>query len=171
MALEPHDRTRPRARGTPVAIIDRTWLLADYVPKPDDVWDRLFDQNALSNRYDHVTLRQAGLRLLDANYDLTPDEAVGLIRAADLDDLVTAVEAALFGPAETDNTYSDWVKVSLWSNNINPAAVPPEDRRDVLDYLVRVGRAVPASDYVSSAEAAKVRGALLGMIQAKAADE
>jgi hypothetical protein len=150
-------RVRPGARGTPVEVCGAVWLFADYVPKLEPVWGRLFDQNQLAGRYDLGDLNSAAVRLLYANYDLTPGEAADLTLAAPAARLAKAVEAALFGPAEAHRTYTDWALGALYANGLDPASVPACRLRDVLDQLVATGRAVPAARWVSSAEYAAAR--------------
>ncbi len=160
----PEARVKPGANGTPVEINGRTWLLADHVPVLDAVWDALYDQNQLARYYEPDDLRKAGLRLLWANYDLTTEEAVGLIRLADLTVLAQAVESALFGAGDDRRTYSEWVAIALWSNGIDPERLPATFRRAVLESLEASGRTIPASAFISSAQAAAVRKSFAGLM-------
>lgn len=156
--LSPEERARGAAAGTPVEVGGEVWHFAAHVTPLAEVWGRLYDANLLAGRYDPDDVLLAALKLLTPNYDLTLDEAVAVVRAADPAALVRAVEEALFGPEERHRTYPGWVASSLWSNGVDPASVPPEHLRDVLDQLVLTGRAVPASKFVSAAEAAAVLG-------------
>lgn len=157
LELTPDARARPAARaGTAVEIDGRIWTLAAAIPYLGDVWDRLFDQNHLAGYYDPDDLRMAAFRLLYAHYHVTPDEGVALIQRAPLGALVAAIEAALFGGVDYLG-YSNWIEVQLWSNGIDPERLPARLRLAVLDNLVTTGRALPAAQYVSSAEAAAVR--------------
>lgn len=158
--LTPDARGNPGITGTPVEIAGQTWLLADHVPAPEPVWDRLFDDNILSGQYDPEDTNSAAVRLLFVNYNLSPDEAAGLILEAPRPDLIHAVEVALFGPDQVHRTYSDWVLSSLFANGLDPRDVPPEQLRNVLFQLVATGRAVPAEVFISSAEYAVMRAAL-----------
>ena len=158
-------RLKPDASGTvAAAIAGQPWLFADYIPKLAPVWDRLIDANALAGRYPILDVQLAAYRLLVENYTLSDDEAVILIRAADTGDLVKAVETALLGPERAYRGYSDWVVASLASNGLTIDAIPPKRLHAVLDMLVATRRAVPLSDWVSSAQAAKVRADILAMV-------
>jgi hypothetical protein len=160
--LVPELRQRSEApRGTPVEIAGREWRFADYIPELGPVWGRLYDQNALARHYESGDLRLGAVRLLWANYHLTPDEAVVLIRLTSSEDLVRAVEVAMLGPERVHRTYPDWVVSSFLANGLDLAATPPETRRDVLDQLVMTGRAVPPQEFISSAEAVIYRQSFL----------
>jgi hypothetical protein len=163
--LTPDARAKPGISGTPVEIGDETWLLADYIPRLEPVWDRLVDRNALTRSYDHEDTNSAAVRLIFTNYNLSPDEAARLILSAPRPDLVHAVEIAIFGDGESYRGYSDWAKVSLWANAIDPDVLPPAMLRPVLDHLITIGRAVPAADYLSSAQAASVRNSFLNLVK------
>ncbi len=156
---------RPDARGTAVVAGGEVWILADYLPVPEPVCDALYDDNALAGRYDESHLLVAAVRLLLACHDVPVETAADVAASADRRAVVAAVEAAMLGPEETHRTWSGWVTASLWSNGIDPDSVPPADRREVLDMLVATGRALPASKWVSSAEAAKVRADLMALVK------
>lgn len=159
-------RKRPGAvRGTPVILGGSEWLLADFVPALGRVWDELYDANVLDHRYDVVDVQRAAVRLLWANYDLTTDEAVGLVLGADPATLVGAVEAALFGEAKPHRTYSDWAISSLLANGVDPGAIPPEVLRDVLDQLTALGRAVPPESFVTTLRYARERREILSDVE------
>ena len=153
---------RPDLRGVEVVLADgQTWTLADYIPDLAPVWDQLYDHNLISQGYNLADLHLASFRLLLENYDLPADFAVWLIDRTDPDALVTAVEGALFGVRNALRGWSDWATGSLLANGIDPAIVPPERRRDVLDLLVASGRTVPASKFTSAGRAAAKRQGLL----------
>lgn len=159
---DPEARKRPSTvRGTPVRLGGSEWLLADFVPALGQVWDDLYDSNVLQGRYEAVDVQRAAVRLLWANYDLSADEAVGLVLGADPATLVGAVEAALFGEARPHRTYSDWALSALLANGLGPKRVPPESLRDVLDQLVAVGRAVPPESFVTTLQYARERREIL----------
>jgi len=161
--LEPAYRVRPGVPGTIAEIAGVPWVFAAYIPYLDYVWDQLFDQNMVAGRYEDGLLVKGGLRLLAEANDLTEAEAVGLIAAAKPADLVRPVEVAFMGADPAYRSYSDWARSALWANGIDPESVPPAVRRDTLVHLVETGRAVPAEDFVSSAEAATARAALARM--------
>ena len=154
----------PDPIGTEVELADgRVWTLADYTPADGGVWDRLYDGNILAGHYplDEVLLGAA--RLLIEHYDLPVDFAAWLVAGADPDDLVVAVEAALFGPPHEYRGYSHWADGALLANGIDPAAVPRPMRRAVLGHLVAAGRAVPHSEYTSAGKGAAKRAEIKAM--------
>ena len=158
----PESRSRgPGVRGTPVELGGATWILADYVPALSEVWDVLHEDNVLLGKYESADVQRAAVRLLFANYELSLDEAVGLVMGVAPADLVAAVEEALFGASQPDRRWSDWVRSSLLANGLDPAKIPPESLRDVLDQLVSCGRAIPAEDFVTAVGYAKKRKSLL----------
>lgn len=157
LPLTPEARARPRAAGTPVEIAGMTWLLAGYVPRPDHVWDALYDHIAAGVEYDPDEVMQGSSRLLWENYTLTADEVVALTRLASLDDLADAVEAAFFGRSREHVTYSDWAAVSLWTNGVDPRAVDPRYRARVLDQLVARKLAPDPAQFVTAARTAGMR--------------
>lgn len=165
-APDPAARKRPGAvRGTPVILGGSEWLLADFVPALGRVWDDLYDSNVLEGRYEAADVQRAAVRILWANYDLSADEAVGLVLGADPGSLVGAVEAALFGEARPHRTYSDWAISSLLANGLDPKRVPPESLRDVLDQLVISGRAVAPEEFVTTILYAKERREILSEME------
>ena len=147
--------------GNPVLVDGREWLLLDHAPALGGVWDELYDSNVLRGHYQPIDLQRAALRLLDANYDLTPDESVGLILALDPAALVGPVEHALFGPDQPHRRYSDWAESALRANGLDPGKVPPESLRDVLDQLVGCGRAVAPESFITMVKYAAQRKRLL----------
>jgi hypothetical protein len=159
--MTPAARARPGARGElTVSARGHAWRLSDHVPRPDAVWDRLYDSNLLRGGYDPGDVRMAAYRLLAANYELTPEEGVAIVLEADGVDpgaALAAVERALFGPAETHRTYSDWVTSALAANGLAYEDVPPGRLHSVLAQLVATGRAIPAEGFISAAEAAQLR--------------
>lgn len=157
----PESSARPAVRGTDLTLADgRAWTLADFVPRPDVVWDRLFDSNLLAKQYRPRDVRIAGVRLLLANHELPLEFAMWLILGADVDKLARAVEFALFGRQDEPVGWSDWVAGSFWSNGIDPESIPPPVRRLALDSLVAAGRAVPLVDFTSAGKAAAKRAEL-----------
>ena len=151
---------KPDATGLPYEIAGHTWLLPDFVPTFAAVWDAIFDQNALSGQYDPGDLRACAVRLILTNYTITPDDAVDIVWACDLSELVPPVETALFGPEKVHRTWSSWVESSLIANGLDPSRIPASAVRDVLEQLVHTGRAVPAEKWVSSAEYRAFRSSL-----------
>ena len=164
--LVPADRERkPRPTpGTPIKLGEHEWRLADYVPEPGPVWDRLYDANLLSGQYTHGDLALAALRLLVAAYELTLDEAVAIVAEFPIAEAVVAVERALLGPVEIHRTWSDWVSSALAANGLAFDGVPPGRLDDVLTQLVATGRAMAPSAFISSTQAAAQRGKLLAMM-------
>lgn len=158
--LTPDHRARGAVHGTPVEIEGQTWVFAGCVPRPEPVWDAVYDHNVLAGRYDLPVVYMAAIRLLDRNYEVSPEEAADLVVKAEVPSLVGAVEAAIFGPTPAYRGYSDWVASACWANGVDPDAVPPERMRHVLDQLVATGRAVPAAQFISSVEAAQLRADL-----------
>lgn len=151
---------RPGVTGTPVEIAGQTWLLADW-PHFGGVWDDIYDRAVLRGECDSLSVAVAAEMLLISCHKLDLDDAVRLVRLADPEDLASAVRTALFGPEEARRTYSQWAISALLANGLNPDRVPAVCLRDVLDHLVATGRAVPADKWVSSAEAAAERAAIL----------
>jgi hypothetical protein len=147
----------------------RVWPLADYIPAFAACWDRLHDSNFLRGQYELEDVHLAAARLLLANFDLAPEAVATLVAGADPDGLVGAVEDAMFGPERSHVTWSDWALGSLFASGIDPASVPPERLRSVLETLVATGRAVPPGKCISAAAA----GVRLAAIRARAgpADE
>jgi hypothetical protein len=163
---------RPRhlgIRGTAVRLgDDREWLLADFVPAHSPAWDRLYDANVMDGQYTLPDVRAAAWALLLANYTVSGDEAARLIVGARPKDLVKAVDSALFGPEVIHRTYGDWVNASLYGNGLDPAKIPASQHRIVLEMLVKTGRAVPESEFVSSHEGAAMRRKIMAMIAGQA---
>ena len=158
-------RLKKTARGTITAqICDQTWLFADYVPSLGRVWDRIYDANCLRGEYPILDVQLAAYRLLVANYELLDDEAIVLIRSAETSDLVKAVETALFGPEKTHRTYTDWVTGSLATNGLKVSDIPAHQLNSVLEMLVATNRAVAPKDWISAAEYAVQRKAILGSV-------
>lgn len=155
--LTPEARARKDAGGMPVVIDGRAWLLCDFVPGLEPCWDRLFDDNFVGGFYAARDVDAAAIRILWHNYDITPREAAALIARAPREELVAAVEVALFGSDRVHKTYSDWARSALLSAGLDPAAVPHAQLRNVLDHLVASGRVIAAADFVTSALAARVR--------------
>ena len=150
--------------GTEVTLADgRVWTLAPYIPAYGLVWDELYDGNIVFGRYQLADVLLGAARLLLEHYDLPLDFAAWLLLGADPDDLVRAIEWALFGGQKECRSYSDWAEGAFWANGIDPATVPPQIRRRVLDQLVATGRAVPHLDYTSAGKAAVKRANLLAL--------
>jgi hypothetical protein len=90
--------------------------------------------------------------LLAVNYDLEPGEAADLTLAAPTEQLVRAVEAALFlerNPIRWD----EWAAAAMHANGIDPASVPGPILHIVLHHLVETRRAVAAGEVVDSISA------------------
>ena len=145
----------------------KTWVLYEFVPRPDVVWDRLFDHNVLGGSYQVRDVRIAGVRLLIAHYDLPLDYAVWLIAGSDVEALCRIVETAMFGARHRLVGWSNWVRSAFLANGIDPASVPPEDRVDVLNQLVITGRAANVMDFTSAGIAAGKRSKLMGKFVAE----
>lgn len=153
------DRARnpDRLRGMPITAHGSTWLLADYIPVFEPVWDRLYDSGVIRECYDHPDTNSAAIRLLVANYDLAPGEAASIILAASRAELVAAVERALYGEKKSHRTYTEWIELSLLANGIDIAKVPPEKVTYLMDYLESAGRTIPAHEFISSVGAVSFR--------------
>jgi hypothetical protein len=148
---------RPGATGTPVEALGQTWLLADHVPDFDDVWDRLYDDGVISGQNDLDDLRCAGWRLLKACHALPDDLLLLIVAGIEPHALAAAVGTAISGPDEPRRTWSSWARGSLVAAGLNPADVPPGDRRPGLDLLTMTGRTVPVEQWVSSVQTARER--------------
>jgi hypothetical protein len=151
--------------GTPIEIGGTTWLLADYVPLLGAVWNRLFDQAVIDGRYEPDDVHKAAMHLLIENYRLSASECAVLLLAAPLGSadeehpgLVAAVERAMFGEDQEQyrscRTYSQWMRLSLLANGLDPEKVPARDRRPLVLYLVAAGKAAPPELWVGSAATA-----------------
>jgi hypothetical protein len=143
-------RHHARITGTPVVIGEHVWLLAEAIPELSPVWDDLIDANALDGGYDPVQVVTAAYRLLAANYQVSANEGVALLREVTPADLAPAVERAIFGPDRDHITYSVWARSALLANGLDPEQIPAADRRHVLDHLVAIGRARPMSACITS---------------------
>lgn len=169
----PEDCVRRRVvAGTPVPMGDgRTWILADYVPRFAPCFDRAYDGNVLRASYQLEDIQLAASHLLLENYDLPPEAAAVLIGSADDAALVRAVEEALFGPVASHVTWSDWALGSLFANGIDPATVPPDRLRAVLEILVETGRAIPPGKCISATVAGSRIAALRSRIKPREATQ
>jgi hypothetical protein len=165
--LEPRDRARHGCAGRPVRADGKVWLIPDApaCPALDETRDTLHDQAVKERAVDVGEIEAAALCLLRINYDIDITEALAVVTAADTSELTHAVMPALLGPnfgdAKRRTTYSMWVRVSLLANGIEPASLPPADLYDVLDTLVRTGRALPSSQFCDVTKWVKERDALL----------
>ena len=168
-------RRRPDASGLPVRLADgRDWLLAVplaratggpfTLPDLDDEIDRIFESSALSGEVLLVDAWSAARALLFANYDLDDDEFVDLVCGCDSSAIVTAVTQALFGPAGSARSYTDWARASLLANGIVPATVRPGDLSNLLAILVATRRTIPASQFVDASRAAAEQSVLEGLV-------
>jgi hypothetical protein len=84
-------RLRDNITGTPVQVGENVWLFADTIAWPySDRWD------ALKEGWSLPDVRFCALELLEANYRLTPDESIGLIRTVPDGFLQNALRAALW---------------------------------------------------------------------------
>jgi hypothetical protein len=152
--------------GIPLEVDGETWLLAHggVAAVLDGYRDRMDDKSRLDGSVDTIDVYEVGRILLLANYDLSDEEVLGLIMAADRDRLAAAVMAALFGKAG-GRTYSEWMTCSLHANGLDPEKIPAECVPTVLEMLVSLKRAVPASQFTDAAiaapriEAARARAA------------
>ena len=145
-------------RGNDLLLADGNfWTLADFVPTFGDVWDRIYDDNLLATHYDRGDMLLAGVRLLLANYDLPADFAAWLIQEAEIEQLRDAVEAAIFGQKDQIRTWSKWAQAALWANGIDPATLPAQQLRPVLDQLVMAGRAAPSVNWTTAGQAYRQR--------------
>lgn len=171
-ATDPEQAILHGARGTPVLIQDQTWLFADYVPEREPIWDEIYDRSARFNKCPEELIRSASIRLLCVNYDLEPGRAADLILAAPIGELVTAVEAALYGPSpeHTSRGWSQWVECSLRSNNIDPETVPPYLINPLLEYLEEMKKLIPAREYICSLRAAVERQEWLSKVKPRTHD-
>lgn len=146
--LTPAARIYPDTVGTAVVLADgQTWLLADVVPDLRcEVWDALYEDNRVNQRYDPADVAVAACWLLMANYRLDLAEAHDLIAGTDPKTLVRPVEVALFGINHVRaGSFSDWVLAGLWSNGIDPDRLPRHLLWPVMLNLERMGRVPPRS--------------------------
>lgn len=167
-ATRPHPTPEARAKGepagTPVAFGDgNAWTLADYVPRLEPVWDRIYDDNIRRGVYSPEHIRIAAWLLLRENYELTADEAAELIVRSGPAAMVPAIETALFPmPAlSVERTFSRWAESALWSAGIDPETVPARIRNEVLEHLEYSGRVVPRAEFMGASRASIHRALLL----------
>ena len=157
LPLDPDCRALEWARGTPVVLGDgRAWVLAEgsLNNSLDAVRDRLWDDSALEGKVALADVREAAWVLLLSNYELTPEEAAGLLDGADPAALADATVEAMFGPEAGKRTYTMWASSALLANGLDPARTPTAMMPAVLDQLVRCRRCIPASEYIDSSVAA-----------------
>lgn len=168
-------RRRPGASGLPIRLADGcAWLLAVPLaratggpftdPDLDGEIDRIFESSALSGEVLLVDAWSAARALLAANYELDDAEFVDLVCGCDSSSFVTTVTEALFGPAGSARSYTDWARASLLANGIVPATIRPGDLANVLTILVATRRTIPASQFVDASRAAAERSALEGLV-------
>lgn len=154
----PEERELEGCHGVAVVLSDgRPWLLhpGGLLNALDDLRDKIDDSSRMSGKVDMAHVREAAYRLLAANYELSVEEAVALIRGADPDALVGSVGEAIFGPSEQRRTFTTWAGASLIANGIDPDSVPTPLLAQVLDILTATGRTIPLDKYIDSAVAAK----------------
>ena len=139
------------------------WLIPDAPTSEalDNLRDRLFDKVTKDKTAGSIEIRSAAIVLLRHNYNVSLSEALHLVDGANAQQLTNAVAAALLGPDYGDprrrKTYSIWVRTSLAANGLDPRKIEPALLHDVLDTLIRTGRAVPAEDYCDVALFVKKR--------------
>lgn len=137
--------------GTATVLSDgQTWHVCDYVPCFTSQWDNLYRDNVGVGAYDAADVDMCFYALLVEHYSVSDADAVQLIRGADQTGLINAVEIALLGhPQNEYREYSDWVAACLESNGLVGDRRPSGRRlKDVLDMLVRTGKAVPADKWI-----------------------
>ena len=169
----PTPATRRRSRditGIPAILGDgNEWLLAR-----GGLWktltmfrDRIYDDWALSGRVPIAHVLAAAFHLLRANYDLTDDEAMSLVRQADPSAVADPVIDAMININLPGKTWSEWARSALFVNGIKPADVPPDDLPRVLAHLVMLGKAVHPEDFTDSGIAAAKFGKLRSLVAPK----
>lgn len=172
--LSPEARQIHRTpEGTRVVIDGQAWLFAAGIPwtnaagspRYSPVWDRLFDHNTLRGAYDRRDIQLAALRLLQANYEVSTDEGVALIVAADPEETVAAVEAVMFVPADVHRTFGEWVLCSLVMNGIDPHSVPPAMVNRVMELLVETKRTIPAHEFINSVREVGARSVFMKFLK------
>jgi hypothetical protein len=156
----PGERIVEDAAGTPVVLADgKEWLLADggLGNMLDEVRDNMFHDMATRQSVANNDVAWAAWVLLSTNYRLALDEGKRLIHGADMEVLTPAVCESLFGRPRDINSlgYTSWARATLDANGIDPAGLTATRRRDVLQYLVAIGRAIPADKYIASIESSR----------------
>ncbi|MHC5542097.1 hypothetical protein ACYOEI_28075, partial [Singulisphaera rosea] len=166
-------RRVPYPQGVPAVLSDkRTWILAHggLAPTLLKTIDRLYDDRAIRHQVVMGDVLIAAWALLLANYELTDEEITTLLEGLPKEQeqaLAQAVMDSLFGSQRNHRTYSEWALASLYAAGIEPSIVPPQLLPDVLDVLVMSRRTIPASQFISSSEAAAKRSRLLQMVTRK----
>ena len=156
-------RHRPNIVGEEVTLSDgQTWLLAPagVAPILSELRDGLYDDSVLYQKVPYTAILQAAWVCLLANYNLTDAELSGLLTGLSDEQeqaLATATMNAIFGSGQSLRTYTDWAVSALYANGLNPANIPASTIPHVLNQLVRTGRAVPESDWVTAGIAAEQR--------------
>lgn len=97
-------------------------------------------------------VRDAAFRLLNAGYELTGEEALALVDAADNEDLKQSVGLALLGPGVGCDDYSGWFRGAFLANGLDVRAIPPEDVAATLKHLVMTDRVAPLDHWDRHAE-------------------
>jgi hypothetical protein len=157
--LTPAARARNGAEGRPVTMQGGAeWLIANDPTGHgmDGIRDRIHDHATRDGCAQTEAIHAGALCLLRQNYDLTFPEALQLIQGADGDALAQAVAAGLLGPRYGDpkrrTTYSMWVRSTLAANGLKASEIEPALIHDVIDCLVKTGRAVPEDHYCDLAD-------------------
>jgi hypothetical protein len=168
---DPAERRRPGAGpGTPTTLADgREWALAAAMPALGGIWDVLFDARMVGGQYDPADVRAAAFRLLEAHYDLTPDEAYGLIVGVPPASLVPAVETALLGPERPERSYSEWITLAVCLAGLDPDRVAPGRRLDIALAMEAAGRCPARGEFIASARVARRRAEVMQLAAATAA--
>ena len=174
MATVTTDRPTAATDGVAVEGIDVTlsdgqeWRLAPpgLAPMLDGVRDEMFDQSVYDQTARMAHVLQVAWVCLLANYRLSDGELAALLTGMTEDQergLVRAVMDLMFGPGGTYplRTYTDWALTSLYANGLDPKAIPPARIPDVLEMLVKTGRALPQDKWISCVMHAEKRAGML----------
>jgi hypothetical protein len=172
--LCPELRAHGQPSGVPILAGGETWLLAHggIASVLDRYRDRMDDQCRLNDQVNMIDVFEVGLILLRGNYELTTEEALGLLQGAESKPLVAAVMAAVFGDPKPHRTYTIWAMSSLYGAGLDPDKIPAEWIPHVLHTLVMTGRAVPISEFTDAAMAApKLKALRARAAEKRAADQ
>jgi hypothetical protein len=155
-ALAPELRAIGNPEGVPIVIDGETWLLAHggVAAVLDPFRNRMDDQARIQGKVNMSDVFDAASVMLMSNYELTALETVSLLAVADHKALVEAVMGAMFGDPNGHRTYSEWLVCSFYANGLDPEKVPAGWIPLVLEYLEKLRRVVPISQYTDAGIAA-----------------
>jgi hypothetical protein len=152
--LEPKQyRKHNQAEGIALEIEGREWTLArlGLARCVSAQRDRIYEDLRLHKEPDRSAVRLIAYYQLRANYELTDEQTVRLIQAANPDELATTTIEGVFVHAigQEGQTYTGWARSALLANGLNPATIDAEDLPQVLRQLVETGRAMPRSKFTA----------------------